>query len=83
MKVKPNLPTFTKYDLDTILLEAVDSLLELEKRQKKGEEEEEEEEKEQEEKGEEEREKSATKRSFSEDLDDIFDGSTTYKLPVR
>ena len=40
MKVKPNLPTFTPYDLDTILLQAVDSLLELEKRQKNDEEEE-------------------------------------------
>ena len=38
MKVKPNLPTFTQYDLDTILLQAVDTLLAMEKKKEKEEE---------------------------------------------
>ena len=59
MKVKPNLPKFTMYDLDTILLEAVDSLVELEKREKKKEEEEEEV-------------RANQKRSLSDDMVDVF-----------
>ena len=38
MKVKPNLPTFTKYDLDTILLQAVDTLVKMDKKNQRMEE---------------------------------------------
>ena len=65
MKVKPNLPTFTKYDLDTILLEAVDTLVEMEKKQKDEEEEEEE------------RACQTKKRSVSDD--DVFEDKSSNK----
>ena len=35
MSVKPNLPTFTKYDLDNFLFNAVDFILDLENKEKK------------------------------------------------
>ena len=72
MTVKPNLPTFTEYDLDTILLQAVDTLVEMEKKEKK--------------KEEEEAKKNKTADDL-DDLDDVFavsdNENQSYKLSTK
>ena len=94
MKVKPNLPTFTKYDLDTILLEAVDYLVEKQKKEEEQEHKERQHQQHQEQQRQEQQRQEQhrqqlqkKKKSVSEDLNDIFQESpkadNAYKLSLK